>query len=49
MNKISTKRKRKKSLQRLKDAKRFKKMEKRNLPTVYSDDDIGDLTDSFSS
>ncbi|EFX71714.1 hypothetical protein DAPPUDRAFT_111404 [Daphnia pulex] len=41
--------KRKKSLQRLKDAKRFKKLEKRNLPTVYSYDDIGDLTDSFSS
>jgi hypothetical protein len=49
MNKFPTKRKRKKSLQRLKDAKRCKKLEKRNLPTVYSDDDLGDLTDSFSS
>ncbi|EFX71768.1 hypothetical protein DAPPUDRAFT_326886 [Daphnia pulex] len=41
--------KRKKSLQTLKDAKRLKKLEKRNLQTVDSDDDLGDLTDSFSS
>jgi hypothetical protein len=41
--------KRKNSLQRLEGAKRFKKMEKRGLPTVDSDDDLGDMTDSFSS
>ncbi|EFX63310.1 hypothetical protein DAPPUDRAFT_268684 [Daphnia pulex] len=41
--------KRKNSLQRLEEAKRFKKMEKRGLPTVDSDDDLGDMTDSFSS
>jgi hypothetical protein len=41
--------KRKKSLQKSKDAKRVKKLEKRNLQTVDSDDDLGDLTDSFSS
>jgi hypothetical protein len=41
--------KRKKSLQRLKDKKIMRKMEKGRAAAVVEDDDLGDLSDAFSS